>query len=459
MQSNTAPPRQWKPGNILIGLAVGAISYQLFSSLQRSPADDAHLRSPAPHTTSPVVERQQCPACAACRECPACPFCEPAKASVPAAQCPVCPPAAAPCPVCPPAAPKMTLSCPACDCSPGSPPALGWDAQEAGGYHCVRDDWESPVPNFAFLRNAENVGGLDNVFYRNQPMPGIDFRLTEQLRFLETDCARYAAEFNAIPIRTSAPFEYAVNPNGGSYAPVDASVAHCVIRHYKPRRVVEIGSGSSSLVLAAALLKNANEGAPSEFVTVDPHPDSARVAALEALRSANLPITFQWHHSIVQKAPLDLFTSLKPGDVLFIDSSHVARVGHDVNYLFLDVLPQVPAGVLVHVHDIFFPHEYPPFWVLDLKRFLNEQYLLQMLLANSPDWQVEYTGYALQLHFPNRLKAVFAHFGTVPGVTGNPPQVNWQAAAVWIRRRAYSNTQFPALSAQVAALVDTPPPK
>jgi predicted O-methyltransferase YrrM len=309
------------------------------------------------------------------------------------------------------------------------------------------------VPQFSFLRDASQLG-LHHIFHRDYELPGIDFRVKEQLAFLEETCVKYKAEYDSFPQNQVRPDEYGVHPNGGSYAPVDAGVMHCMVRHHKPKRVIEIGSGSSSLVMTAALIANAKEGAPSQLTCIDPHPDAARVNGLESLQSSGtLPIKFMWERKIVQKIDMSLFMSLEPGDILFIDSSHVARVGHDVNFLYLEVLPKVPKGVLVHVHDIFFPREYPLIWVMSLKRFLNEQYLLQMFLTGNTDWGVSYTGFLLASRFPTRMRRFFKWYGAVPEITGNPPGVDWQAAAFWMVRREKTDHVL-SLSTQVAAEVD-----
>ena len=127
---------------------------------------------------------------------------------------------------------------------------------------------------------------------------------------------------------------------------LDAAVAYALVRDRKPQHVVEVGSGHSTRVLAKAL------GGVGEILAIDPAP-RADIAGLPGVQVVP---------STVQTAPPELFDCLGPGDVLFIDSSHILMPGSDVDLLLNRVLPRLPAGVLVHIHDIFLPFDYPPIW-------------------------------------------------------------------------------------------------
>jgi hypothetical protein len=127
---------------------------------------------------------------------------------------------------------------------------------------------------------------------------------------------------------------------------LDAAVAYALMRDRKPQRLIEVGSGHSTRVLARAL------GGLGEILAVDPSP-RADIAGLPGVQVVT---------STVQSAPAELFARLGRGDVLFIDSSHILMPGSDVDLLFNRVLPHLPAGVIVHIHDIFLPFDYPPVW-------------------------------------------------------------------------------------------------
>jgi len=127
---------------------------------------------------------------------------------------------------------------------------------------------------------------------------------------------------------------------------LDAAVAYGLMRERKPQHLIEVGSGHSTRVLAKAL------GGLAEILAIDPAP-RADIAGLPGVEVVT---------STVQSAPIELFDRLGRGDVLFIDSSHILMPGSDVDLLFNRILPRLPAGVIVHIHDIFLPFDYPPVW-------------------------------------------------------------------------------------------------
>jgi hypothetical protein len=143
---------------------------------------------------------------------------------------------------------------------------------------------------------------------------------------------------------------------------LDAAIAYTLVRERKPQRIVEVGSGHSTRILARA------QCGIGEIVAIDPVP-RADVAGLAGVRVVP---------STLQTAPTDLFDGLRAGDVLFIDSSHILMPGSDVDILFNRVLPALPAGTLVHIHDIFLPFDYPSVWGW---RNYNEQQGVLPLLA------------------------------------------------------------------------------
>ena len=155
----------------------------------------------------------------------------------------------------------------------------------------------------------------------------------------------------------------------------DALVWFGVLHQMRPRRVVEVGSGHSS-----HLLLDVNEQQfdnAMELTFIEPYPERLH-GALQGVDRDRITILDR----PAQDVPLDVYESLDSGDVLFIDSSHVSKCGSDVNHLFFEVLPRLADGVLVHVHDIFWPFEYPKGWI-ERGRSWNEAYLLRALLMDS----------------------------------------------------------------------------
>jgi predicted O-methyltransferase YrrM len=146
---------------------------------------------------------------------------------------------------------------------------------------------------------------------------------------------------------------------------LDAAAAYAMICRTRPARIVEVGSGHSTRFLARAL---ADEALDSDLLCIDPAPR----ATLRGLR-------VRWIEEVVQRAPESCFVRLQPGDVLFVDSSHVLMPGSDVDWLLNRVLPALASGVLVHFHDVFLPDPYPAAWAW---RGYNEQQALAPLLHN-----------------------------------------------------------------------------
>jgi predicted O-methyltransferase YrrM len=146
---------------------------------------------------------------------------------------------------------------------------------------------------------------------------------------------------------------------------LDAAAAYAMVRRVRPTRIVEVGSGHSTRFLARAI---ADAGLATELVCIDPAPR----APLRGLR-------VRWIESIVQQAPEIRFSALQAGDVLFIDSSHILMPGSDVDILFNHILPTLPAGSVVHIHDIFLPDDYPPEW--DWRGYNEQLGVIPMLLG------------------------------------------------------------------------------
>lgn len=151
---------------------------------------------------------------------------------------------------------------------------------------------------------------------------------------------------------------------------LDAAIAYTIVRRLRPNRIVEVGSGHSTRFMLRAIADARAAEAPywrPAFTAVDPQPR----ASIEALDLTLMRTT-------VDKAPREIFRLLEPGDVLFLDSSHILVPGSDVDMLLNRVLPTLPPGVLVHVHDIFLPDDYPADWAW---RGYNEQLALIPLLT------------------------------------------------------------------------------
>ena len=193
------------------------------------------------------------------------------------------------------------------------------------------------------------------------------------------------------PPATAPPGAHHYATENPSYSLLDASVHFGMIRALRCRRVLELGSGHSTLLSAQAGRLNAAEGHPLELVVYDPYP---------GVVDESLPGLHALHRSPAQQVPLTVFERLEADDVLFVDTTHTVKLGSEVNFILLEILPRLKPGVVVHVHDVFLPFEYPQTWIRELGLYWNEQYLLQAFLAHNESWEV-----LAAVHALSRLRA------------------------------------------------------
>jgi predicted O-methyltransferase YrrM len=234
----------------------------------------------------------------------------------------------------------------------------------------------SPLPSGEEVAEAFARGGF------GPPFGGVDLNEAGQVARLERFAKFYPEQ--PFPEERTAGRRFFLNNN--SYGHFDAIMLYCMLREARPRRIIEVGSGFSS----AAML-DANEhalGGAVNFTFIDP--DMARLRPL--LRDGDHARATLIEQR-VQEVPLETFASLGENDVLFIDSSHVSKIGSDVNRLYLDVLPVLAPGVLIHIHDVAGNLEYPREW-FDEGRAWNEQYLLRAFLMHNAAYRIElFTGW------------------------------------------------------------------
>jgi hypothetical protein len=205
-------------------------------------------------------------------------------------------------------------------------------------------------------------------------LPGIDWNVSGQLDLLLS--FRSADELHALgQDAVEQTFRFG-NVNFGAG---DAEYLYNIIRLKKPARILEIGSGFSTLMAARAVRRNREEDPAyqCQHVCIEPY-------EMPWLESAGVTVVRE-RVEMADRAP---FAELGPDDLLFIDSSHVIRPQGDVLFEYLELLPSLATGVIVHVHDIFSPRDYPADWVKDKVRLWNEQYLVEAFLSNNHDWKV-----------------------------------------------------------------------
>lgn len=251
----------------------------------------------------------------------------------------------------------------------------------------------SPIPDFSELARRRTA-----LWPANPALPpGLDFRPASQRRLLE----RVAARAPRYPYATGATAEDGrlFRDDNPHFSGLDARLYHALLHLWRPRRLVEVGSGFSTLLLLDA--RAAEPRIAPQLTVIDPFPGDEVRAALANAPGARLIVR------PVQEAGEAPFAGLGPGDILFIDSSHVVKTGSDVQFLLLDVLPRLRRGVRIHVHDIFLPGEYPAEWVLKLGRAWNEQYVVQAMLQSSRTLRVVAASAFLHAEQPGAVERTF----------------------------------------------------
>jgi len=242
--------------------------------------------------------------------------------------------------------------------------------------------------------------------------PGLDWRENEQIAL----CRDVFAQQRRLEFReevTDTPAEYYAQ--NGQYPPLDAWVLEAVLRWLNPKRMIEVGSGFSSLVTARVnreLLQSA-----LQFTCIEPYP---RQFLLDGVPGISELVVAK-----VQDVPLGQFAKLSRGDILFIDTSHTVKTGGDVTWIYHEIFPRLAPGVIVHIHDAFLPGDYPQAWVLEGWGW-NEAYLLRSFLTFNSEFEIVFgVRYMADLQ-PDVLSEAFPDWLTTTAQGG---------AALWIRRR------------------------
>jgi hypothetical protein len=273
-----------------------------------------------------------------------------------------------------------------------------FDLAQAMDVHVLPVHFGSPVPDTRSLpkRLWEAPRGLGGA---------LDLDVGGQLAFLRR-VSRHAGELGELEAEG---FSWD-NP---AISRTDAALYYCTIRELRPALVIEVGGGHSTRVAASAAARN---GA-TELVCVEPYP----AEELRELRGLDRLL-----EQPVQDTEPSLFASLRAGDILFVDGTHVAKIGSDVNHLLLEVIPGLERGVVVHVHDVFTPWEYPEWWIRERQAFWTEQYLLEAFLLFNREFEVLCMTNQLGREHPELVREALAL----------PAEAAAGGSSAWLRRKA-----------------------
>ncbi len=266
------------------------------------------------------------------------------------------------------------------------------------GIHVLPVHYYSAMPNLVELEKTKSV------WAKRSEMPGVPIDIGQQADALKTVCAPYKNE----SLGNKVYHEGVAKKFGPGFGYIEAQALHAVIRHYKPGKIIEVGSGVSTYCMLAALQMNEEEtGRQTQITCIEPYP-SARLQELERITLMRQK---------VQTVPYSAFTELGADDLLFIDSSHTVKAGSDVNYLFLEILPRLSPGVLVHIHDINFPYDYQTDVLRTFLHWTEVSLLRAYLIFND---KVKIVFCLSQLHYdcPEVLAEVFPDYDPRGGADG-----------------------------------------
>lgn len=222
---------------------------------------------------------------------------------------------------------------------------------------------------------------------KDRNLPGIDFNVNEQLSILRA--FDFNNELEQFPINKRSELEYYYK--NGSFESGDGEFLYNMIRLKKPARFIEIGSGLSTLIANSAIKKNNNK---CKHICIEPY-EAEWINQLEV----------QVIRKKVEEVSIEVFRQLQKNDILFIDSSHIIRPQGDVLFEYLEILPQLTNGVIIHVHDILSPKDYLDEFVFSYHYLWNEQYLLEAFLTNNNNFRIIGAVNYLKHHYFKELSA------------------------------------------------------
>jgi hypothetical protein len=265
--------------------------------------------------------------------------------------------------------------------------------------------FSSSITSIAEVRENDK-----KIFRVPRLIPGIDLNEDEQMQFFEA----FKEYYKDLPFgekKTEGLRYYFDNP---SYSYSDAICLYAMIRHVRPKNIIEIGSGHSSCVTL-----DTNELFCENTIVctfIDPYPENLLSLITKADKSKVAIVPAK-----LQEVALEMFSSLRENDILFVDSTHVSKIYSDVNYLFFEILPCLNSGVLIHFHDIFYPFEYPRAWIYE-GRVWNEGYLLHAFLQYNTSFKIIFFNTFLEIFFEEKFKA------SMPLCLKNP------GGSIWLRK-------------------------
>lgn len=282
------------------------------------------------------------------------------------------------------------------------------------GLHVLPKHYYTPVPDCTWLRDNHSL------WIGRSSLTGIHWDLAEQFAWLKDVCQPYYGEVAGLKSY------YSFTQNGPGYGEIESQVLHCFVRRFTPANIIEIGSGVSTLCMLEAAGLNQREGKRVPRITcVEPFPRPG----LRHRKEVELIPQF------CQQVPLSLFGRLSDGDFLFIDSTHAVKVGSDVMHIYLEIIPRLPAGVFLHIHDVYLPYAYPRD-VFSMPYWWQETALLMALLTNNSRLSVLTCLSALHYDYPEQMRELLTDYHPAPnheGLAVSPSDRGHFPASIWLK--------------------------
>ncbi len=244
--------------------------------------------------------------------------------------------------------------------------------------NCVPfNHYESAYPDLKYV-----FSHTKQIFKEDAEIKDIDFNEIEQITLLEEMKTNFSL-FPEWDEDKNEKFKYYYN--NGYFSLADARLLNYIIRKYQTKNIIEIGSGLSTCVMLDT--NNYNLDYDLDITCIEPYPkrliENIKECKIGVKEGNNICL----YQDIVQNVDLNLFAKLEENDILFIDSSHVAKVGSDVIYEYFDILPVLKPGVIIHIHDMFYPFEYPEEWIKQGRAY-NELYIVRALLMDNKKYKI-----------------------------------------------------------------------
>jgi hypothetical protein len=282
------------------------------------------------------------------------------------------------------------------------------------GFDVVPKHYYSPVPDCTWLEKNRLL------WIGRSSLTGIPWDLAAQLAWLKGVCEPYYGEVAGLKSY------YSFIGSGPGYGEIESQILHCFVRRYAPANIIEIGSGVSTICMIEAAGLNQRDGKRVSRITcVEPFPS-------DKLRSRK---EIELIPKFCQQVPLSLFDRLSAGDLLFIDSTHAVKVGSDVLRIYLEIVPYLPPGIFLHVHDIYLPYAYPR-EVFSTRYWWQETAMLMALLINNPKLAVLTCLSALHYDYPEQLQKLLTDYRPAPndeGLAVSPSTPGHFPSSTWLR--------------------------